>query len=656
MKDKSLFIIFLFSVFLLAVIKIENSDAWTHLSIGREIFNQRGLPETEPFTYPMFGKPFAHSSWLFSLLLYISYHFLNVYGVIIFKAAVITAVFYILVKDAMLPHKNYAIAIGIMTAIVLMTRPRFVERPDIFVMLFLSFSIYSLNAFLYENRKYIWFLPLISMLWANMHISIVLMLIPFSAFITGAAAMLLLKRAGFRTLNIITTVQLRTIVIIVLLSFASSLISPYFISQYKGGISVAAPILKGYMGAVLNSAVSGGAGWQGGVEIIELQRPHWGFIKWPYILTIVLAVSFILNFVFARRLKYNSGGAADLSIIHFLMAAPFVLMSFTAMRFVPLSGIVAGPLLARNFAVFFEGIKNNWPGAGQVLRKGFAAAVIMWILFYTGLTLADIKPFDDSRKRFGFGINYELVPEGALRYMDKWNITGKVFNLVHWGQYITWRDYPARSAFVDARFYLPPDLLNEAIMAQSIPAVWDALEEAYGFEAILIGYPLPAPHEMARAGQYKLLSHPGWALVYWDDQALLFLKRGVKYEAQIDECEYRFMNPTGDISTSIRLAMSDEQYRGGIIRELKRNITGTNSSRGYAFLGVMYNAIGMHKEAIDAFLRVRDSQPISYLVQAYSGMAYAYARLGNADESVRYREKAQALRKNAALLYLSGRD
>ena len=47
-------------------------------------------------------------------------------------------------------------------------------------------------------------------------------------------------------------------------AFASSLISPYFISQYKGGISVAAPILKGYMGAVLNSAVSGGAGWQGG--------------------------------------------------------------------------------------------------------------------------------------------------------------------------------------------------------------------------------------------------------------------------------------------------------------------------------------------------------------------------------------------------------
>ena len=70
----------------------------------------------------------------------------------------------------------------------------------------------------------------------------------------------------------------------------------------------------------------------------------------------------------------------------------------------------------------------------------------------------------------------------------------------------------------------------------------------------------------------------------------------------------------------------------------------------------MYNAIGMHKEAIDAFLRVRDSQPISYLARAYSGMAYAYAKLGNADESVRYREKAQALRENAALLYLSGRD
>ena len=45
--------------------------------------------------------------------------------------------------------------------------------------------------------------------------------------------------------------------------------------------------------------------------------------------------------------------------------------------------------------------------------------------------------------------------------MDRRNITGRVFNLFQWGGYITWRDFPKRTVFVDPRGYIPTDLLEK---------------------------------------------------------------------------------------------------------------------------------------------------------------------------------------------------
>ena len=92
-------ILFLSSVFVLALIKIEDPDVWIHLSFGRLIWNLKGLPATEPFLYTMQGEPFSYSSWLFGVIYYAAYHALNVYGVILLKAITVTAAFYIFFKD-----------------------------------------------------------------------------------------------------------------------------------------------------------------------------------------------------------------------------------------------------------------------------------------------------------------------------------------------------------------------------------------------------------------------------------------------------------------------------------------------------------------------------------------------------------------------------
>ena len=267
--QKTLLALYLLSVFLLALNKINDVDAWIHLSMGRLLWELKGFPPNEPFVYTMADKPFVYTSWLFSIIYYIAYQALNVYGVIILKALTVTSAFFILVRDSLRPYRNYVITVVVMAAVVVLTRHRFVERPDTFLMVFLAFSIFSLNAFIYDNKKYIYALPLTHMLWANSHTSINLMFIPFFSFIVGGYLQRLLAGKGFFFSNAPTAKQLKTIMIIFGASFAASLISPYFIGQYTFGVQViATDWLK--------------------QEVIELRPPTWDTYKSPYLLAAAL--------------------------------------------------------------------------------------------------------------------------------------------------------------------------------------------------------------------------------------------------------------------------------------------------------------------------------------------------------------------------------
>ena len=636
--------LFLASVFLLALSKVADTDAWMHLSLGRLIWELKGLPSNEPFVYPSLDKPFAYNSWLFGLIYYLSYHAFNIYGVILLKAITITTAFYILLKDSLRPYKNHIVSIMVMTAVVVMSAHRFVERPDTFLMVFLSFSIFSLNAFVYNDKKYIYALPLTHMLWANSHASINLMFVPFLSFIVGGFLQRYLNKVVYGSQFTVhgeqSTVshemsasQLKTIALIFLASFIASLISPYFISQYGLGAQVLA------------------SDWFK-QEIMELRPPTWESFKAPFIMAPVLILSLILSWVTAYRSRRVSP-VSEQHLIHLLLVVPFIYLSFTALRFVFLLGIVAGPVLARNLSAYLHD-SELW---NRISRKRIALFIVaIWLFLYTTLSLTQVEPFAQQGKEFGFGASYSFVPEGALKYMDRRNITGRVYNLFQWGGYITWRDFPKRSTFVDGRGYISNDLLEKMDLARRRESLLDELHLTYGFESILVEHPSfdkEAASEIHSETDVSL-SHPGWALVYWDDLSLLYLKRDGRYSSVVKEDEYRFIKPGNGIY-SVRSKLHDAAYRDNLIKELQRNITETGSSKAYAFLGFVYNEIRLYREAIDAFLKVRDFWLYGHIIDAYTGMAYAYGNLGYIDDAIKYYKKAESLSKdNATILYNIG--
>src|SRR5574341_2041582 len=96
------------AAFALAVTRVEDPDAWTHLALGRLMVEARGLPAHEVLVYPSGTLPYHNTEWLFDVVLYVAFRLTDLAGVVLLKAATVALAFWILFKDATLPREPVA--------------------------------------------------------------------------------------------------------------------------------------------------------------------------------------------------------------------------------------------------------------------------------------------------------------------------------------------------------------------------------------------------------------------------------------------------------------------------------------------------------------------------------------------------------------------
>ena len=571
-----------------------------------------GFYATEPYVYSALKQPFIYSSWMFGLICYYLYHLFGVNGVIIAKSGIITLTYFVLLKDSLRPYKNHSLSIIVLIVIVIISRHRFTERPDTVAFLFLAINVFALNAFFHDGKKYLYILPVVNCLWANCHSSINLMFVPFIAFLAGGLINNFLQQKEMFSSDAKITAEFRPIIIVFLASICSALATPYFFDQFTFGSQF-----------LHNNWFK--------QNVIELFPPTWRTDKSFFIFSTVVIASFLVNF---RRI----------SIINILLLLPVLYLAFTARRFQYYFFILAGPILVYNLSALLSVAK---PKKSYRLKMLLDGTVMLAVIVLTTLTLKMVSPFGNIDKIPGFGINTALVPEGALQYMDRRNIDGRVFNSFHWGQYIIWRDFPKRSVIIDGRGNVPVHLFNEMSQALMIPSLLDVLQKTYGFEALLINYDYEESSKLPpnAASFDAILAHPDWALVYWDDNSLLYVRRDGKYSHIAREDAYTIVKPVNNISL-LTDKLSNEHDRNTIITELNRNISTTGSIAAYATLGSIYNQLGRYHEAIDCFANVHDHPLKHYLSFAYTNTAYAYEMLGDTANALVYYKKSNKQKGN----------
>jgi tetratricopeptide (TPR) repeat protein len=611
----------------LAITRLEDPDAFTHLALGRDLVQHHGFPAHEPFSFASPDRPYYNAEWVFDVALYLGWLAGGAAGVVALKAAIVGLATWILWLDSRTwgagdcdRPAGLLLRAAVLTTAVTMMRHRFVERPDIALMVFLALTIYALNAYLATGRRLLFALPLVELVWANTHPSAVVGLVPVAAVLGGGVALragLALAARWWRPAGVPapTWRQLATIAAVLAGVLVASVINPHRFDPLTLPFTLAdQPWFR--------------------QEILELQPPPPRVWPGPFVMTALLLLSFL-------------GTAARLPLIPALTALPFVRLGLSAVRFVFLLHLVAAPILARNL-VLWVGRAHTAPE--RRLALGGAATACVAAVAAVVLTLGGHGPWADARKVAGAAINERWVPEGALRYLDSRGIEGRLFNAFHFGGYIEWRDFPRRVPIVDGRGHVTPSLLEEIHFARAYPRHLDRLQARYGFEVAVMDYPVyagEAPEEALGPDADLALTSPDWALVYWDDVALVYLRRRGPWAAVVARDEYRVVRPANGGGAVTRL-VSDPARAEAARAELRRNVAETGSSLGLLLLG---HAAADPEEAIRTFERVRDPARRFEADQAVAFACWSRKDLACAS---RFYERALAREAVPTVLYNAG--
>src|SRR5688572_27164504 len=138
--------VLLFSIVVLSITRIEDPDAWTHLALGRDIVQRGGLPTHETLSFPSAGSQhYYNPEWLFGVFLYLAYAASGIAGVIVLKTLIVALAFWILWRDSRdegdarpQTPRHLLIRLAVLLGAMVVVRHRFVERPDIMLMVFLA--------------------------------------------------------------------------------------------------------------------------------------------------------------------------------------------------------------------------------------------------------------------------------------------------------------------------------------------------------------------------------------------------------------------------------------------------------------------------------------------------------------------------------------
>jgi tetratricopeptide (TPR) repeat protein len=244
------------------------------------------------------------------------------------------------------------------------------------------------------------------------------------------------------------------------------------------------------------------------------------------------------------------------------------------------------------------------------------------------------------------------IPEGALAYLDRVGMVGRVFNAFHFGGYIAWRDFPRRAPIIDGRGWVPPQLIEEIHFARVYPDHLARLQTTYGFEAAVMDYAGFAgePLEDVAPGADAGLNSRDWALVYWDDVALVYLRRAGALGAVAARDEYRYVRPANGAAALAR-ALLGGAPAGAVAEEIARNERETGSAVGRTLAG----ALALHRRdwdaALERFTTVQDGPGRLYALQ---GVALAAGGKGDFGRALRAYDRLLAETEDATVSYYAG--
>ena len=201
-------------------------DFWFTIAEGKYVL-QNGFPHTVPFTIYN-NLDFVYQSWGTGVIFYLIHKYFGLYGMLFFVAIILIIITYFYYKLCMLVSNKNKMLSTIVTIITmsLLASTFITTRPQIFTYLNLVLVLYIMELYAKtNNKKYLFVLPIISLIQINIHGMFFFMLFIFMLpYIANAF------KFNFRNSNQ-KKYDLKPIILIMIVMLLTGLINPYGIKN-----------------------------------------------------------------------------------------------------------------------------------------------------------------------------------------------------------------------------------------------------------------------------------------------------------------------------------------------------------------------------------------------------------------------------------------
>ncbi|MFH1726346.1 MAG: tetratricopeptide repeat protein, partial [Elusimicrobiota bacterium] len=165
--------------------------------------------------------------------------------------------------------------------------------------------------------------------------------------------------------------------------------------------------------------------------------------------------------------------------------------------------------------------------------------------------------------RLGFGVEEPFA--GAVGFLDRAGVRGRMFNEYESGGPLIYMGHPARKVFIDGRNVEYGPELVRAALSWHRPEVWKALDGRYRFD-----YAVIRRHVSGAYTSRVLDELPEWRLVYWDDEAMVYLRDTEEHAGLIARHGYELVRPGRGNYQYLEPLLREPASSEGVLEELDR--------------------------------------------------------------------------------------
>lgn len=462
-----------------------DTDTWWHLRSGEEILEQGKIPTEDEFSHTLRGEDWIDQSWLAQVVLYAFYKATGgngdpgdtgTIGLAIFTAIFATGGMALVYKMCAgnIYSRMFVLVIGAATAAIFWT-----PRPQMFSFFLSAVVLYLLYLYKYKQVDRLWLIPVMMVLWANLHAGFAIGFIFLLGFLGGEAVGNLLDKSDAHA---VSWQRLRKVGIITLISVVVLSINPY------GPQMILYPFKTA------------------GIQILNLFIQEWRSPDfkmpqtWPFVILLASVI------IFGSRTRQNIAWS-DLAL-----TAGTALLALWAARNIAVFAVAATPVLSRQVDAWLT--ERNWQitpsqqATKQQIRLNWILLIVILLggVAKVGTTLAT-KAVRENQGEF--------LPVEAANFLNENNPQGPMFNEYNWGGYFIFA-VPDIPVFVDGRTDLyDDDFLKDYFRAILGAKEWRRPLDKYDIRLVVV--------EKSSALATLLREKPDeWRIIHEDDLAIIF--------------------------------------------------------------------------------------------------------------------------------------